>query len=86
MHLNKDREVPTVLVVDDDITVRLLAHESLSSDGFTVVEAEDGAQALTVFQEVRPDIVLMDVEMPNLDGFAACKQLREFSYGRQIPF
>ena len=73
---------PTVLVVDDDDMTRMLAEKSLTGAGFAVAEAEDGDLALESLAQVRPDIVLLDVDMPNLDGFATCAHLRarpEFS-------
>ncbi|OMH32744.1 response regulator [Motiliproteus sp. MSK22-1] len=78
-------ETSRVLIVDDDITARLLAHKALSSEGFLVVEAEDGVHALEVFQQTLPDIVLMDVEMPRMNGFDACHQLRSLPCGKLVP-
>src|ERR1035441_3917758 len=74
-----------VLVVDDDMTLRLLMRESLEQSGFKVVEAEDGLKALQCFAETPPDIVLMDVEMPNMDGFEACAALRRLPHGQDTP-
>jgi len=76
---------PTVLVVDDDPMTRMLAQKSLSNKDFTVCEAEDGIQALALFPEARPDIVLLDVEMPNLDGFSTCAELRKLPAGKNLP-
>jgi len=74
-----------VLVVDDDMTARLLMRESLEQSGFEVVEAEDGSKAVQSFSDIRPDIVLMDVEMPNMDGFLACETLRRLPEGQDTP-
>ena len=74
-----------VLVVDDDVTFRFLARESLEREGFTVEEAEHGALALATFVRVRPDIVLLDVHMPEMDGFTVCTTLREMPSGDCVP-
>jgi PAS domain S-box-containing protein len=79
------REWPLILVVDDDEGQRLLAGASLRQGGFAVVEAGDGEQALAVFQREQPDIVLLDVVMPGLDGFAVCTALRQSPDGRYCP-
>jgi PAS domain S-box-containing protein len=77
---------PVVLLVDDDPTVRFLAMQTLEADGFQVVAAENGAAALQEFQRVVPDIVLSDVEMPEMDGFEFCEAVRGRSLGRETPF
>jgi signal transduction histidine kinase len=79
------RDYPLVLVVDDDDTIRLLMRESLEHVGFAVEEAEDGVQALSAFERVRPDIVLLDVMMPRMDGFATCATLRTLPGGAHTP-
>jgi diguanylate cyclase (GGDEF)-like protein/PAS domain S-box-containing protein len=73
------------LVVDDDLTMRLLLRQSLEQREFRVVEAESGEQAITEFDRLRPDIVLLDVEMPDMDGFMVCRELRKVSSGRHTP-
>jgi diguanylate cyclase (GGDEF)-like protein len=74
-----------VLVVDDDAALRLLMRASLEQSGFAVLEAEDGSKALQSFTERSPGIVLMDVEMPNMDGFSACAALRRLPHGQDTP-
>jgi diguanylate cyclase (GGDEF)-like protein len=78
-------ELTRVLVVDDDVTARLMACQAFSKENFAVIEAEDGIAALELFQAVQPDIVLLDVEMPGLNGFEVCQQLRRFPCGKLIP-
>ncbi|MDH3451827.1 MAG: EAL domain-containing protein, partial [Gammaproteobacteria bacterium] len=75
----------TVLVVDDDGTTRLFAHQFLEQAGFRVLEAEDGLTALEVMQVERPDIILLDVEMPRLDGFGTCTQVRAIAEYATVP-
>lgn len=79
------RPQPLVLVVDDGITIRLLVREALEQAGFAVEEASNGHQALAMFQHLKPDMVLLDVMMPELDGFQTCAALRQFSTGEHIP-
>lgn len=69
-------ERPVVMMVDDDDMTRMMGLEYLTQSGFTAVEASDGQEALDIIENLRPDIILMDVEMPRLDGYAACKQIR----------
>ena len=76
---------PTAMVVDDDPTARYLVCELLEQAGFTVTEAENGVQALSSFELVRPDVVLMDVLMPEMDGITACARLRALHGGWHIP-
>lgn len=81
----EERAVPVVLVVDDDFTVRMLMREVLEQADFRVEEVENGVQALAVFPHLQPDIVLLDVMMPAMDGFATCTALRRLPGGEQIP-
>ncbi|MDG4549705.1 MAG: EAL domain-containing protein [Candidatus Contendobacter sp.] len=74
-----------ILVVDDDPTIRLLAREVLERNGYVVAEAENGSQALRHFAATGGDLVLLDVMMPELDGFATCQQLRQMPTGSQVP-
>ena len=72
-------------MVDDDAGQRLLASAALLQGGFSVLEAADGEQALSLFQREQPDIVLLDVIMPGLDGFAVCEVLRQLPGGQHLP-
>ncbi len=76
---------PSVLVVDDDAAARLMAVEALRQNGFDVTEAEDGAQALEIFRQSAPDMVLLDVLMLEIDGFEACAAIRGMDTGRHVP-
>ena len=76
---------PVALVADDDVTMRQSAREVLEQNGFQAVEAESGAAALAAFGRHRPDIVLLDVQMPDKDGFAVCSELRATPAGSHVP-
>jgi len=75
----------TVLIVDDDFTTRLLARESLEGAGFEVSETEDSGKALELFDRLNPEIILLDVLMPGIDGFTVCKQIRRHPEGWNTP-
>jgi len=65
-----------VLVVDDDAPVRRMLERSLAAEGFEVVAAADGGAALVAAERSAPDLVVLDVAMPGLDGLAVCRRLR----------
>jgi signal transduction histidine kinase len=70
-----------ILVVDDTAENRLLAKETLEDEGYEVVLASGGVEGLRLFSEQRPDCVLLDVRMPDMDGFEVCARLRELPFG-----
>jgi len=79
------RQSPFVLVVDDDRTQRMLARAALEQSGFRVIEAENGEQAVEKASGSSPDLILLDVEMPKLDGFAACSRIRRLDGMADTP-
>ena len=80
-----ERVCPLALIVDDDVIVRVFVREVLEQSGHEVCEAENGPQALERFIEHRPDIVLLDIMMPGMDGFTACAKFRELVGGSRVP-
>ena len=66
-----------IIVADDERTVRKSVAGFLADAGFSVREAKNGEEALRLFSESRPDLVLLDVMMPKGDGFSVCKAIRE---------
>ena len=68
--------MPKVLVVDDAAFMRMRCSRVLTEKGFEVVEAGDGEQGVARYAESRPDVVLLDVTMPKMDGLAALKEIR----------
>jgi len=65
-----------IMLVDDEPNLRELLRQMLELGGFDVVEAEDGLAALEKLEKVAPDVMILDVMMPNLDGVSLCKRLR----------
>ncbi len=70
--------MPKILVVDDAEFLRLRITKMLTGDGYEVIEAENGQKALDLYQANRPDLVLMDVTMPEMDGLTALKHIRAY--------
>jgi len=75
----------TILVVDDSATVRKLIAGKLEKSGHNVVCAEDGIEALTRMSEHAPDLVLLDITMPRMDGYEVCRQIRSNPNTKDIP-
>ncbi|MBR8658480.1 MULTISPECIES: response regulator transcription factor [Brevibacillus] len=67
----------TILVVDDDPHIRELVGVFLREEGFSVLEAADGREALALLETTRADLVILDIMMPNMDGWQLCRELRE---------
>ena len=82
---NNTKPAALILVADDDPSIRLMTRHILERDGYTVVEAADGQQALTLYKQKQPDLVLLDAMMPDLDGFEACTQIRRLPDSDRVP-
>jgi len=74
-----------VMVVDDSLTVRKVTSRLLLREGYEVVTAKDGVDALQAMNEALPDVVLLDIEMPRMDGFEFAKTIRNDPRSRHIP-
>lgn len=72
-------EQRTILVVDDDQGLRELIRISLEHEGYNIIQAANGLECVTSVREHQPDLVILDVMMPEMDGLEACSRLREFS-------
>ena len=68
-----------ILVVDDDLNICELLRLYLTKEGYNVVIVNDGAAAVTAFQEESPNLVLLDIMLPKLDGWQVCREIRKFS-------
>jgi CheY-like chemotaxis protein len=77
--------MPTVLVVDDEADVRLVARLVLTSAGYGVIEAASGEDALTCLERDAPDLVLLDVRMPGLDGWEVLRRARAAPATSAVP-
>ena len=75
----------TILVVDDDPVVCALMRATLEGDGFTVLEAGDGVEGCRLYAEHRPDLLLVDVVMPRMDGYQLCRELRSRPESAYVP-
>lgn len=85
MENKEPKPAPHILVVDDDFTSLLLYQESLEPAGFVVDEADSGSSAIKKFQQVRPDLIIMDVIMPVMNGYEACAEIRKLPGGMDVP-
>lgn len=77
--------VRTIMVVDDSVTVRKVTSRFLEREGFNVITAKDGVDALQVLQETTPDLMLLDIEMPRMDGFEVAKNMRSTQRWKRTP-
>lgn len=85
-HSNNLHDSPrTILIVDDFDDTRLLLRTWLQKKGFRVAEAENGHRAVAAAESVRPDLIIMDVEMPELDGLEATRRIRELKGFEAVP-
>jgi len=74
----QEETMAKILIVDDAEFLRVRITKMLSGDGFEVFEAENGLKAVATYKQVHPDVVLMDVTMPEMDGLTALKEIRSF--------
>jgi DNA-binding response OmpR family regulator len=80
-----DDSMTRVLVIDDEAPIRLLCRVNLEAEGMKVIEAADGPSGLEQAREHTPDVVLLDVMMPGLDGWSVAEHLLEDERTREIP-
>ncbi len=80
-----EQRLPRILVVDDSVTVRKVTTRLLERYGMEVLTAKDGVDALAVLQDTLPDLMLLDIEMPRMDGFEVASQVRHDSRLKDLP-
>ena len=85
MHTTDPSHRPQALIVDDDLAARMLERETLEQSGFTVHEAADGESALDMLEALTPDLILLDVDMPGIDGFEVCRRIRQRWSPHDLP-
>lgn len=76
---------PLILLADDEADVSLVTRTRLEASGFEVVAAENGEEALARFRERRPDLVLLDLKMPRLDGYQLCRIIKSDPATCSVP-
>ena len=77
--------LPTVMVVDDSLTVRKITGRLLAREGYQVLQAKDGVDALEQLHDVVPDVMLVDIEMPRMDGFDLTRNIRAAARLKDVP-
>lgn len=81
----KKHEDITVLIVDDEFTNRIVLKGTLAKYGYDVIQAENGQDAVELYREHRPDLIIMDVMMPEMDGYTAAKLIKEEAGEQIVP-
>jgi diguanylate cyclase (GGDEF)-like protein len=84
-HVMMNQDTARVLMVDDDPVLRLFAREALQAIGFDVVEASDGVEAMRAIEVESIDLMILDVDMPHMDGFEVCECLRQRRDTAELP-
>lgn len=79
------RDVRTIMIVDDSVTVRKVTSRLMERQGFEVVTAKDGIDAMNQLEEIRPDVMLLDIEMPRMDGFEVLRSVRHNEQLQDLP-
>ena len=80
-----EHKAPLLLVIDDDVVIRSMLVKALQKQNYDIIEAVNGAEGVELFRQHRPDMVLLDVLMPVMNGFEACNLMREIDPDRSIP-
>lgn len=75
----------TILHVEDNFDNRLLVRRLLNASGYKLVEAENAAGAMNVLKTLRPDLILMDINMPDIDGYTLTSQIKSFPHLLAVP-
>ncbi|MCX6797719.1 MAG: response regulator [Candidatus Falkowbacteria bacterium] len=82
--MNSQTKKPSILIVDDEASLRDALSFRLTSEGFVVLEAKNGEEGLALALRQHPDLILLDIVMPVVDGITMLKNLREDKWGREV--
>ena len=77
--------MPRILIAEDELDIRELIKITLTFSGFEVVAAEDGRKAVELAQDGEYDLIMMDVQMPHMDGYEACREIKKMPTLRHVP-
>ena len=83
--MNKERLTPTIMIVEDYDDTRLLLKEAMELLGYSVLEACNGQEAVEIADREHPDLILMDLDLPILDGIAATQKIRQQEHMGHVP-
>lgn len=80
-----NQQKPLILLADDDSTFRMIARRAFETVGFQCIDVEHGLLALNAFEELQPQVVMLDIMMPEMDGYETCKTIRTLPRGEYLP-
>ncbi|VBB05905.1 Hypothetical protein LUCI_1116 [Lucifera butyrica] len=83
--VNVTKRPSLILIADDESFMRSILRDILNQDGYEIVEARDGTETVSQYQRYRPDLVLLDVIMPKVDGCSVCAKIRQMAGGKHVP-
>ena len=75
----------TILIIEDNSTLRQRVKDRLEEEGFNVLESDNGRDGLAVALDKHPDLILLDIVMPQMDGLTVLKKLRQDEWGKSVP-
>lgn len=75
----------TILIVDDEDEIRLLVRKILTVEGYSVLEARNGREMFQILENNRPELILLDVMLPETDGYELCRRVRQQAATRELP-
>jgi two-component system response regulator VicR len=83
--MGEDAQMSKIMIVDDEFDIRLVLAITLEDSGYEVVQAVDGDEALANVRSMNPDLILLDISMPQMDGFEVLEQLKAYRDTADIP-